>query len=170
MILIDPPVWPGWNRVWSHLVSDEAYDELVLARAIRRLHVVVQAMQLRAQTRQRDRRAVDLDLVRHRLAPGHQRHIELRAQIIERGHAAGCDHGGVGPAADIAEQLKARAGHRAHAVASPVGGSAPGQGLTGRARGGTSGTAPGAAVRRKVVLRARTMVRLLTHPSDSVRI
>ncbi|HET6295293.1 MAG TPA: DUF4031 domain-containing protein [Kribbella sp.] len=28
MILIDPPVWPGWNRVWSHLVSDESYDEL----------------------------------------------------------------------------------------------------------------------------------------------
>ena len=28
MILIDPPVWPGWDRVWSHLVSDESYDEL----------------------------------------------------------------------------------------------------------------------------------------------
>ncbi|HEY0694417.1 MAG TPA: DUF4031 domain-containing protein [Kribbella sp.] len=28
MILIDPPVWPGWNRVWSHLVSDESYEEL----------------------------------------------------------------------------------------------------------------------------------------------
>lgn len=28
MILIDPPVWPGWNRVWSHLVSDESFDEL----------------------------------------------------------------------------------------------------------------------------------------------
>jgi len=28
VILIDPPVWPGWNRVWSHLVSDESYDEL----------------------------------------------------------------------------------------------------------------------------------------------
>ena len=28
MILIDPPVWPGWNRVWSHLVSDESHDEL----------------------------------------------------------------------------------------------------------------------------------------------
>jgi hypothetical protein len=28
VILIDPPIWPGWNRVWSHLVSDESYDEL----------------------------------------------------------------------------------------------------------------------------------------------
>jgi Protein of unknown function (DUF4031) len=28
VILIDPPVWPGWNRVWSHLVSDESYEEL----------------------------------------------------------------------------------------------------------------------------------------------
>ena len=28
MILIDPPAWPAWNRVWSHLVSDESYDEL----------------------------------------------------------------------------------------------------------------------------------------------
>ena len=28
MILIDPPVWPGWDRVWSHLVSDESLEEL----------------------------------------------------------------------------------------------------------------------------------------------
>jgi hypothetical protein len=28
VILIDPPVWPGWNLVWSHLVSDESYEEL----------------------------------------------------------------------------------------------------------------------------------------------
>jgi hypothetical protein len=28
VILIDPPIWPGWNRVWSHLVSDESYEEL----------------------------------------------------------------------------------------------------------------------------------------------
>jgi hypothetical protein len=28
VILIDPPVWPGWDRVWSHLVSDESLDEL----------------------------------------------------------------------------------------------------------------------------------------------
>jgi hypothetical protein len=28
VILIDPPAWPGWDRVWSHLVSDESYEEL----------------------------------------------------------------------------------------------------------------------------------------------
>lgn len=27
-IYIDPPVWPGHGRVWSHLVSDVSYDEL----------------------------------------------------------------------------------------------------------------------------------------------
>jgi hypothetical protein len=34
MILIDPPVWPGWGRTWSHLVSDTSLDELhAFARA-----------------------------------------------------------------------------------------------------------------------------------------
>jgi hypothetical protein len=34
MILIDPPVWPGWGRVWSHLVSDSSLEELhAFARA-----------------------------------------------------------------------------------------------------------------------------------------
>jgi hypothetical protein len=28
MILIDPPVWPGWGRTWSHLVSDSSLEEL----------------------------------------------------------------------------------------------------------------------------------------------
>ena len=28
MILIDPPVWPGWGRTWSHLVSDTSVEEL----------------------------------------------------------------------------------------------------------------------------------------------
>jgi hypothetical protein len=28
MILIDPPAWPAWDRVWSHLVSDESLTEL----------------------------------------------------------------------------------------------------------------------------------------------
>ena len=27
-VYIDPPVWPGHGRVWSHLVSDSSYDEL----------------------------------------------------------------------------------------------------------------------------------------------
>lgn len=27
-VLIDPPVWPGRGRLWSHLVSDVSYAEL----------------------------------------------------------------------------------------------------------------------------------------------
>jgi hypothetical protein len=27
-IYIDPPIWPGHGRLWSHLVSDRSYDEL----------------------------------------------------------------------------------------------------------------------------------------------
>lgn len=27
-ILIDPPFWPAYGRIWSHLVSDESYAEL----------------------------------------------------------------------------------------------------------------------------------------------
>ena len=51
MILIDPPVWPGWDRVWSHLVSDESLEELhafartagIPARAFDRDHYDVPA-------------------------------------------------------------------------------------------------------------------------------
>lgn len=28
MILVDPPQWPGHGKLWSHLVSDESYEEL----------------------------------------------------------------------------------------------------------------------------------------------
>ncbi|WP_129668836.1 DUF4031 domain-containing protein [Phytoactinopolyspora endophytica] len=28
MILVDPPTWPRHGRLWSHLVSDESYEEL----------------------------------------------------------------------------------------------------------------------------------------------
>ena len=27
-VYIDPPTWPGHDRVWSHLISDVSYDEL----------------------------------------------------------------------------------------------------------------------------------------------
>ena len=27
-ILIDPPAWPAHGRLWSHLVSDESFEEL----------------------------------------------------------------------------------------------------------------------------------------------
>jgi hypothetical protein len=28
VIFIDPPLWPARGRVWSHLVSDESFEEL----------------------------------------------------------------------------------------------------------------------------------------------
>ena len=27
-VYVDPPAWPGHGRLWSHLVSDQSYDEL----------------------------------------------------------------------------------------------------------------------------------------------
>jgi hypothetical protein len=34
-LLIDPPAWPAHGRIWSHLVSDESFDELhEFARAV----------------------------------------------------------------------------------------------------------------------------------------
>ena len=27
-VYIDPPTWPGHGRMWSHLISDESFDEL----------------------------------------------------------------------------------------------------------------------------------------------
>ncbi|WP_326689579.1 MULTISPECIES: DUF4031 domain-containing protein [unclassified Streptomyces] len=27
-LYIDPPMWPGHGRMWSHLVSDTSYEEL----------------------------------------------------------------------------------------------------------------------------------------------
>ena len=27
-VYVDPPMWPGHGRMWSHLVSDVSYDEL----------------------------------------------------------------------------------------------------------------------------------------------
>ncbi|MGA5417207.1 DUF4031 domain-containing protein [Streptomyces pseudogriseolus] len=32
-VYIDPPVWPGHGRLWSHLVSDVSFDELHLFAA-----------------------------------------------------------------------------------------------------------------------------------------
>ena len=27
-VYIDPPIWPGHGRLWSHLISDQSYEEL----------------------------------------------------------------------------------------------------------------------------------------------
>jgi Protein of unknown function (DUF4031) len=50
-VYIDPPVWPGHGRLWSHLVSDVSFDELhafarsagIPARAFERDHYDIPA-------------------------------------------------------------------------------------------------------------------------------
>jgi hypothetical protein len=27
-VYIDPPIWPGHGRLWSHMISDQSYEEL----------------------------------------------------------------------------------------------------------------------------------------------
>jgi hypothetical protein len=27
-VYIDPPIWPGHGHLWSHLISDQSYEEL----------------------------------------------------------------------------------------------------------------------------------------------
>ena len=27
-IYIDPPIWPGHGHLWSHMISDQSYEEL----------------------------------------------------------------------------------------------------------------------------------------------
>jgi hypothetical protein len=32
-IYIDPPIWPGHGHLWSHMISDQSYEELHLFAA-----------------------------------------------------------------------------------------------------------------------------------------
>lgn len=61
MILIDPPVWPGWGRVWSHLVSDSSLDEL---------HEFARSCGIPAQGFDRDHYDVPSDLYDDLIAAG----------------------------------------------------------------------------------------------------
>ena len=57
MLYVDPPVWPGRGRRWSHLVSDVSYAEL---------HAFAEA--LGAPRRGFDRDHYDLPAERYRVA------------------------------------------------------------------------------------------------------
>ena len=61
MILIDPPVWPGWGRTWSHLVSDTSLDEL---------HAFAGANQIPRRGFDRDHYDVPSDLYEQLIAAG----------------------------------------------------------------------------------------------------
>jgi hypothetical protein len=78
VILIDPPVWPGWDRVWSHLVSDESLDELhafartagIPARAFDRDHYDVPSDRYDALIAAGATPVASRDLVRRLIASG----------------------------------------------------------------------------------------------------
>ncbi|MFH8678165.1 DUF4031 domain-containing protein [Streptomyces lydicus] len=89
-IYIDRPIWPGHGRMWSHLVSDESFDELhafaarigVPRRAFERDHYdlpaeryadAVRAGAVEVGSKELLRRLTDAGLRRpkHRPAPRH---------------------------------------------------------------------------------------------------
>ena len=57
MLYVDPPVWPGRGRLWSHLISDVSYAEL---------HAFAELLAL--PRRGFDRDHYDLPAERYRLA------------------------------------------------------------------------------------------------------
>jgi hypothetical protein len=60
-LLIDPPTWPAHGRIWSHLVSDESFDEL---------HVFAREVGLPERGFHRDHYDVPADLYEHVAAAG----------------------------------------------------------------------------------------------------
>jgi hypothetical protein len=60
-VLIDPPTWPAHGRIWSHLVSDESFDEL---------HVFAREVGLPERGFHRDHYDVPADLYEHVVAAG----------------------------------------------------------------------------------------------------
>jgi hypothetical protein len=81
MILIDPPAWPAWNRVWSHLVSDESYEEL---------HTFAKAAGLPARSFDRDHYDVPSEKYDALVAAGAQP-VPSR-ELVRRLLAAGLRH------------------------------------------------------------------------------
>ena len=78
MILIDPPTWPGHGRLWSHLVSDDSYDEL---------HAFARALGVPERGFERDHYDVPERLYPAAIAAGAQpvRSKELVARLIAAG-------------------------------------------------------------------------------------
>jgi hypothetical protein len=60
-LLIDPPTWPAHGRIWSHLVSDESFDEL---------HVFAREVGLPERGFHRDHYDVPADFYEHVVAAG----------------------------------------------------------------------------------------------------
>jgi len=78
MILIDPPVWPGHGRLWSHLVSDSSYEEL---------HAFARGLDVPARGFERDHYDLPERLYTQALAAGAQP-VDSR-ELVARITAAG---------------------------------------------------------------------------------
>lgn len=80
-VYIDPPIWPGHGRMWSHLVSDASYDELHAfaarigcpRRAFDRDHYDVPAARYPDAVREGAREVGSKELLRHLTGAGLRR-------------------------------------------------------------------------------------------------
>jgi hypothetical protein len=77
-VYIDPPTWPGHDRLWSHLVSDESYAEL---------HTFADGIGLPRRAFDRDHYDVAAERYADALAAGAQ--PATSRQIVERLYAGG---------------------------------------------------------------------------------
>jgi Protein of unknown function (DUF4031) len=77
-VYIDPPTWPGHGRLWSHLVSDDSYEEL---------HAFAAELGIPRRAFERDHYDVAEERYASALAAGAQ--PATSREIVARLHAAG---------------------------------------------------------------------------------
>ncbi len=77
-VYIDPPLWPGHGRLWSHLISDTSYEEL---------HEFAGSLGIPLRAFERDHYDVIADRYESALAAG-ARPVSSR-EIVALLHAAG---------------------------------------------------------------------------------
>ncbi|WP_030546161.1 DUF4031 domain-containing protein [Streptomyces albus] len=95
-VYIDPPIWPGHGRMWSHLVSDVSYEELHAfaarlgspRRAFDRDHYDVPAERYRAAVALGAVEIGSKELVRRLTAAGLRRPKGRPAPVPPQAHGA----------------------------------------------------------------------------------
>jgi hypothetical protein len=91
-VYIDPPIWPGHGRLWSHLVSDVSYAELhefaaaigLPSRAFERDHYDVIEKRYAAVVRAGAQQVSSREIVRLLNAAGLRRRKVSRLAVGER--------------------------------------------------------------------------------------
>ncbi|HJU98309.1 MAG TPA: DUF4031 domain-containing protein [Jiangellaceae bacterium] len=78
MIYVDPPMWPGHGRLWSHLVSDASFTEL---------HAFAAAVGIPLRGFERDHYDVPAEMYEHVVAAG-ALPVSTR-EVVQRLAAAG---------------------------------------------------------------------------------